>query len=315
MKLTDVVKQVTEMAKVAQVCSHCGQPKTGGHYYYKGTFRCKGTGKTFAPAGGAAPSVAAPDDQVASGEPVATAPEQGTGETPKFGKTATPPATPVAASTEHPDAIMVALKKWLKTHKIENFKIGEDGVIDVDGEVRLDELRMPKLPGPVKFGTVTGDFICSSTKLATLVGCPQHVGTSEFGGDFMTDYNEIASLEGGPRTVGGTYSCTGCENLESLQHAAEKIGGSVFAQNLPKVKNLQGIHKTIRHCSGIFDLTGTKLESHVLGLLMIKGLQSVKMDNDKVATIINKHLAQPDRNAHECQEELIDAGFAAFAKL
>lgn len=311
MKLTDVVKPVTEMAKVAQVCANCGQPKASGHYYYKGGFRCKGTGKAFAPTdgGNATDTVNAAIAKVTAEDGVVN-PSSQAEPTAKFGK-----ATAAPATSPGPDASKVAMDKWLKSHNIENYKINPDGFIDVDGEVRLDQMRMPKLPGPVKFGTVTGDFICSSTGLTQLNGCPQHVGTSEFGGDFMCDYNEITSLEGGPKTVGGSYSCAGCDNLDSLQHLAEKIGGSIFAQQLPKLKSLQGIHKIVRQCSGVFDLTGTKLESNVLGLLMIKGLESVKMDNSQVAEILNKHLKQPDRNAHECQEELIDAGLAAFAKL
>lgn len=322
MKLKDVVQKVTEMAKVAAVCSHCGQPKTGGHYYYKGAFKCKGTGKTFEPTGSGA---SAPAAAVQAASPVSQhnvepqavggeSPEANAEPTPKFGTKAPPVAAPTQ-SVAGADAVKASMDKWMKSHNIENYKVQPDGMIDVDGEVRLDNMRMPRLPGPVKFGTVTGDFICSSSGLTALRGCPEHVGTSEFGGDFMCDYNDITSLEGGPKTCGGSYSCTGCDHLENLQHMAEKINGSVFAQSLPKVKNLQGIHKIVRHCGGVFDLTGTKLESHVLGLLMIKGLESVKMDNTQVADILNKHLKQPDRNAHECQEELIDAGFAAFAKL
>lgn len=315
MKLTDVVKKVTEMAKVAQVCANCGQPKASGHYYYKGGFRCKGTGKPFTLSGGAPAAVADPS----ANEPAAVTADQeptsvSTASTPKFGTKSTGVSTPPVAAAG-PDAIKAAMDKWLKSHNIENFKINTDGYIDVDGEVRLDQMRMPKLPGPVKFGTVTGDFICSSTGLTVLTGCPQHVGTSEFGGDFMCDYNEMSSLEGGPKTVGGSYSCTGCDNLESFQHFAEKVGGSIFAQNLPKIKTLQGIHKVVRQCGGTFDLSGTKIESHALGLVLIKGLESVKLDNQEVANIINKHLKQADRNAHECQEELIDAGLAPFAKL
>lgn len=320
MKLKDVVQKVTEMAKVAAICVHCGQPKTGGHYYYKGGFRCKGTGKSFEPGGSTGSAHNAPAPPPASAVPQDMGAPKDVGAeasivepTPKIG--AKPPTSTPQPSMPGTDAIKVSMDKWMKSHNIENYKIQPDGMIDVDGEVRLDQMRMPKLPGPVKFGTVTGDFICSSTGLTSLRGCPEHVGTSEFGGDFMCDYNDNVSLEGGPKTVGGSYSCTGCENLESLQHMAEKIGGSIFAQNLPKLKTLQGIHKTVRNCSGVFDLSGTKLESHVLGLLMIKGLESVKMDNSEVATILNKHLKLPDRNAHECQEELIDAGFAAFAKL
>lgn len=312
MKLNDV-KKVTEMARVAAVCALCGKPKTGGHYYYQGGFKCKGTGKPFTVAGGAGPAAADPTDvgddasaEVAAAAPVATP-------TAKIGKT--PAATVSATVTPGPDATKAALDKWLKSHGVESYKMNEDGFIDVQGDVRLDSLRMAKLPGPVKFGTVGSDFICSSSGLTTLNGCPQHVGNGEFGGDFMCDHNEITSLEGGPRTVGGSYSFSGNDNLDSIQHLAEKIGGNVYAKDLPKLKNLQGIHKILRECGGFFDASGTKLESHVLGLLLVKGLESVKLDNSKVAEIINKHLKMADRNAHECQEELFDAGFANFAKL
>lgn len=314
MKLKDV-KQVSEMARVAAVCANCGKPKTGGHYYYQGGFRCKGgTGKAFAPVGGASTPVSSVEPEDMSNDDTdATITATPAAPAAKIGKT--PAATVAATTSPGPEATKAALDKWLKSHGVESYKMNEDGFIDVDGEVRLDSLRMPKLPGPVKFGTVAGDFICSSAGLTTLTGCPQHVGVSEFGGDFMCDHNELVSLEGGPRTVGGSYSFSGNDNIDSIQHLAEKIGGNVYAKDLPKLKSLQGIHKVLKECGGFFDASGTNLESHVLGLLMVKGLDSVKLSNDKVTAILNKHLKMPDRNAHECQEELFDAGFANFAKL
>lgn len=304
MKLKDVVKPVNEMAKVAQICAHCGKSKAEGHYYYKGSFRCKGKGDTFVAAGGST----SPESEVPTKVTPSPSPA------PNFGA-GTNSVTAVSTSVSSDSSLKAALDKWLKSHNVENFTIQPDGTIDVDGDVRFDNMRMPKFPGPVKFGTVSGCFIASSSGLTTLRGCPQHVGTSGEYQDYMIDYNDITTLEGGPSSVGGSFSCTGCENLDSLQHLPEKIGGSVFAQNLPKITSLQGIHKMVRQINGIFDLTGTPIHSHLLGLLMIKGLNSVKLDNSQVAEIINKHLKLPERNAHEAQEELIEAGFSAFAKL
>jgi hypothetical protein len=51
----------------------------------------------------------------------------------------------------------------------------------------------------------------------------------------------------------------------------------------------------------------------ILGLLKIKNLTNVTLDNKEVQDIINKYL--PEGNIVECQSELIEAGFEEFAKL
>ena len=105
----------------------------------------------------------------------------------------------------------------------------------------------------------------------------------------------ITSLEGGPSYVGGHF---GCWNT--------------------KIKSLYNIHKEIKHIGHMFFLSNT-IESHILGVMFIKGLQKVEFYNGnteqkQVENIINKHLGS-DRNIHDAQEELIEAGLAEFAKL
>jgi hypothetical protein len=53
--------------------------------------------------------------------------------------------------------------------------------------------------------------------------------------------------------------------------------------------------------------------THVLGLLLIDGLRRIRC-NQGIDPIINRHLAG-DRDIHACQEELIEAGYGAQAKL
>ena len=59
--------------------------------------------------------------------------------------------------------------------------------------------------------------------------------------------------------------------------------------------------------------TNNPIESHVLGLLKIKGLQEVRLDDIQLTKIINKYL--PLGDLLDCQEELIEAGYEEFAQL
>jgi len=75
---------------------------------------------------------------------------------------------------------------------IENYTINEDGSIDVDGNVNLNDRKLTKLP--LKFGKVSGDFSCNYNQLTTLEGSPKEVG-----GDFSCNYNQLTTLEGSPK--------------------------------------------------------------------------------------------------------------------
>jgi hypothetical protein len=78
---------------------------------------------------------------------------------------------------------------------IRNYTINPGG-IDVDGDVDLSYKKLSKLP--VKFGKVTGDFMCDNNQLTTLEGCPKIVT-----GGFHCEYNQLSSLEGCPKFIGG----------------------------------------------------------------------------------------------------------------
>lgn len=93
-----------------------------------------------------------------------------------------------------------------KKYGIKNYTINEDGSVDVDGNVFLNDIRkyygarLTKLP--LNFGKVTGDFVCSENELASLEGCPEWVG-----GTFDCSYNKLTSLVGSPKSVGGRFYC------------------------------------------------------------------------------------------------------------
>ncbi len=160
---------------------------------------------------------------------------------------------------------------------ITNYKINEDGSIDVDGDVRLGSKSFVKLP--LVFNNVTGNFWCHDSGLTTLVGAPKTLGgsfycqnnklTSLYGctqkvKNFKCDSNELTTLEDGPVEVAEGYWCNnnklysleGCpvkiirdfdcsyNRLVDLEHCPEFIGG-VFAFTGNKVGFLNYFPKTV----------------------------------------------------------------------
>jgi len=110
------------------------------------------------------------------------------------------------------------------------------------------------------------------------------------------------------------FDCSQC-NLENIVDVnfPKQVDGNVYAyQNC--LTSLKDIHKGLKSVSGVMFLHNNPIKSNVLGLLKIKGLQSVVLDSQKVEAIINKHLKN-GRDIFACQEELEDAGFEEFAKL
>ena len=186
-----------------------------------------------------------------------------------------------------------------------------------------------------------GSFNCSSRRVATLYGVPNKIN-----GDFFCWKNHLSSLEGGPAEITGQYdcqdnnlkslkgapmscgefSCSGNE-LTSLKYAPRRVNGH-FACSTNRITSLEGIHEFIDEINGDFYATKNDIISHVLGLLLIKGLSKAwigspldKHDriklNRSVSQILNKHLpnTKGNRGVLECQNELIDAGFDEYAQL
>lgn len=135
-------------------------------------------------------------------------------------------------------------------------------------------------------------------------------------GDFNAANTDIPSLKGSPSWVGGVFSCYGTK-ITSLEGISEYIGADLNCFFTP-IESFQNIHKQIKHIGGQLYLPKL-IKSHILGVIFIKGLESIAIidGNSKqtqVQNIINNHLAG-DRNPHEVQGELIEAGFSEYAKL
>ena len=135
-------------------------------------------------------------------------------------------------------------------------------------------------------------------------------------GDFYCSRTQIKSLEQGPSWVGGVFYCSETE-IKSFEGAPSYVGGGVNCWNT-NIASLHNIHKQIKHIGTQLYLSNT-VKSHILGVMLIKGLRGIKFhlgntEQKQVENIINKHLAG-NRNVHDAQEELIEAGLAEYAKL
>lgn len=126
---------------------------------------------------------------------------------------------------------------------IVNYTINKDGVIDVDGLVRLDFPSGTKAQGarqlttfgkmvfkhpleriPFKFGEVTGSFVCSNNNLTSLIGSPKIVGES-----FLCHHNKLTSLEGSPESV-REFNCSH-NKLTNLKGISKDIKRSISCEN------------------------------------------------------------------------------------
>lgn len=104
-----------------------------------------------------------------------------------------------------------------KEYQITNYRINQDGSIDVDGDVNIAQKKLREIP--LHFNKVSGNFICFQNKLRTLNGCPKEVG-----GDFMCYGNSLTSLKGAPVKIPGNFDCS-INKLTSLEYCPEFIGG------------------------------------------------------------------------------------------
>jgi len=151
-------------------------------------------------------------------------------------------------------------------------------------------------------------FYCSDNELTSLAGAPSHVG-----GHFDCSNNELASLEGAPSHVSGNFYCS-VNELTSLEGAPSRVGGHFYCSD-NELTSFKDVHKYIAEIQGDFFGTENPIRSHVLGLLLIKGLQWVQLDNKQVEEILNRHLGKGRAGMLMAQEELIEAGLEEFAQL
>lgn len=149
------------------------------------------------------------------------------------------------------------LSKWYETRRfcsrynINNYKVNEDGSIDVDGNVTLVSIKEDTIP--VKFGRVTGDFQIHKCDITSLKNCPYHVG-----GQFYAMENKLlTSLVGGPKYVKLGYNCPK-NALTSLEGSPEIVNGDMFNCSSNKLTSLVGGPKIV---NGTYNFSQNKVET------------------------------------------------------
>jgi hypothetical protein len=147
-----------------------------------------------------------------------------------------------------------------KKYKIIDYTINDDLSIDVDGNVRLENIDLEYLP--LRFNYVSGSFYCYKNELKTLEGGPQTVG-----GNFQCYYNSLETLKGCPQTVDGDFDCNR-NKLKTLEGGPQTVGGN-FRCYYNRLKTLEGSPQTV---DGDFNCHFNKLETLEGGPQTVDGL-------------------------------------------
>ena len=176
----------------------------------------------------------------------------------------------------------------------------------VDGYFNCSVNKLTSLAGAPSH--VGGNFSCRACTLKSLKGAPSHVD-----GSFYCNDNELTSLKGAPSHVGGSFYCY-INELTSLEGAPSHVGGDFWCSN-NELASLKDVHKHVTEIKGEFYAFDNPIKSHVLGLLLIKGVTKVRLKNKQVEEILNRHLGKGRAGMLMAQEELIEAGLEEFAQL
>ena len=136
------------------------------------------------------------------------------------------------------------------------WRINSEGLVDVEGDFDCSLSGIKSLMG-IRFGSVGGNFYCSSNQLTSLEGAPEKVdgdfhcnknqlislkgAPEKVGWNFYCSYNQLTSLEGAPREVSGDFYCMD-NQLISLEGATRDVGGNYyFSDNPVSVETLNKI--------------------------------------------------------------------------
>ena len=288
--MDQILNYINEMAKKAKVCGNCGQVMTGNHYYRNKQTFCKKSALEQAKTQGLNPtnnvSVPSTEEEVYQTKSLA-----GAAEILKKQKTAEPMIAPnqtngVIDSVVGP-ITKEQLEDWLNDV---DYDLGaldytiENGKLNTQGAFYLDDQEITHVPVP--FGTV--------------------------GGSFQANIETLKSFENFPEFIKGnlyTYD-TDIDSFDGLH--TEVDGGVDFTMN-EKLTDWVGVYKHLIRVSGRLKFDVDYIKRGGLGILLIKEVEEISSGDSDVDKIFNKYL-KGDRNVLDCQEELIDAGFARLAR-
>lgn len=150
------------------------------------------------------------------------------------------------------------------------------------------------------------DFSCLFLNLTSLEGAP-----IEINGAFDCSHNKLTSLEGCPTKIKYEFDCSD-NKIISLEHAPH-IVGSMFNCDNNRITSLIGVDDVVTRIGGLFECYNNPITEGGIGLILIPGISGIGTDIDALA-IIDDYLNKPE-SIYECQKELIEAGYEAYAQL
>jgi hypothetical protein len=146
--------------------------------------------------------------------------------------------------------LKTSIRNWLKNMGVRNYTLRSNMyIIDVNGNVKLSDKSIEKIPNYIKFNRINGGFHCNNTGLTSLKGTPVSIS-----GSFLCYNNDLTDLQYSPEFVGGLYSVSH-SNLTSLRGIENcKVRDLMVAGN--KLTTLQYIPKRI---SGFLNICNNPL--------------------------------------------------------
>lgn len=177
------------------------------------------------------------------------------------------------------------IEATLNKYEITNYIIHLDGTVDVDGDVNFFDSKFHTLP--VRFGKVSGYFSCYNCE-------------------------RLTTLDGLPSSIGRNLNLNFCLSLENLDKLPESVGGFFEFSHCPKITSLEGLDLKV---NGTIHFSAVNITRGGIGLILT-GCARLLSPNGAAGpfNIIEKYLGRPD-DIFECQAELIEAGYEAYAQL
>lgn len=170
----------------------------------------------------------------------------------------------------------------------------------------------------IDMSKVTNSLRIGRNKLTSLEGAPTILkGTLN-----LYRNEEVLSLEGCPIRIGRDLILGGCNiDMSTIEKLPQTIG-NLLDFSSSNITGLPGIgRKYVKQCKTI-DLSGCiQLESHLLGLCLVKGLNDIPFDRygstQKTCEVLRRfnNFIKRKEDVLDVQEELIQAGYKEFAKL
>ncbi len=163
------------------------------------------------------------------------------------------------------------MKSWTTA----KYTINKDGIVDVDGDVKVKPTMHSKVEGfiPVKFGNVTGSFTATNCFLTSLKNLPVSVGKSldishnrvrilkgfpKVGADVNISFNKGIDLTGVQQEINGEFCCSGCD-IVSLSTGPIKVKASYIADS----NNLKSFTSKVNSIGGDLILNDNLFASEV----------------------------------------------------